>query len=77
MQRIKSILILVILALFCIVFLQNTQSVETRILFMTVAMPRAILLIITLLIGFVLGLIFPFFMKHSKQKKKEPTSPAE
>lgn len=77
MQRMKSILIIVILAFFCIVFLQNTQSVETRILFMSVVMPRAILLIITLLIGFVLGLIFPFFIKRSKQKKKEPASPAE
>jgi hypothetical protein len=40
-----------------IVVLQNTQSVETRILLVTLSMPRAVLLFVTLLLGFVLGLV--------------------
>ena len=40
-----------------IVVAQNTQAVETRVLFVTVTMPRAILLLVTLLVGFVLGLV--------------------
>jgi len=47
----------VVAILVVIIVLQNTQSVETRILFITLSMPRAVLLFVTLLIGFVLGLV--------------------
>lgn len=40
-----------------IVVAQNTQSVETKLLFVRVVMPRAVLLLITVLIGFVLGVL--------------------
>ena len=36
--------------------LQNTESVETRLLFLRVEMPRAVLLFITFLAGAVVGL---------------------
>ena len=46
-------------ALAVVVVLQNTETVETRILFATVAMPRALLLFVTLVagggVGYVLG----------------------
>lgn len=45
----------VLLAL--IVALQNTDSVATKILFMQVEMPRAMLLFVNLGIGFLIGLI--------------------
>ena len=35
--------------------LQNTESVETRLLFATVTMPRALLLVCTFVIGAVIG----------------------
>ncbi len=56
-QRVKLIggAILALLAL--VIILQNTQSVETRILFISVVMPRAALLFVTLVIGFVLGIL--------------------
>jgi uncharacterized integral membrane protein len=38
-----------------IVVLQNTQAVETKILFTSFSMPRAVLLFGTAIIGFVLG----------------------
>ena len=47
MKKVKLIAIVVISILAFIIFLQNTESVETKILFMKVAMPRAILLIST------------------------------
>lgn len=40
-----------------VVIVQNTASVETRILFMSVTMPRALLLAVMLAFGFVLGVL--------------------
>jgi hypothetical protein len=36
---------------------QNTEAVETKILFITITLPRAILLGVTLAVGWVAGLI--------------------
>ena len=57
MKRAKLILITVIAIAAIIVVLQNTEAVETKLLFVTVTMPRALLLIVTLLAGFILGLL--------------------
>ncbi len=40
-----------------IVVLQNTDSVETRVLWITMTMPRVLLLLITLLVGVVIGML--------------------
>ena len=56
MRRIKLGAIVVLAVLVLIVALQNTAAVETRILLATVTMPRALLLLITLTVGFVVGL---------------------
>jgi uncharacterized integral membrane protein len=47
----------IIAVLAIIVAAQNTQAVETRLLFVTVIMPRAVLPFMTLLVGFVLGVL--------------------
>jgi putative membrane protein len=57
MKKVKIILIIIISVLALIVFLQNTETVQTKLLFMSVTMPRALLLILTFLMGFVAGLI--------------------
>lgn len=57
LQRSKVIGLIVLAVLTLIVVLQNTESVETRILFMKLVMPRAALLFGTLVIGFVLGML--------------------
>jgi uncharacterized integral membrane protein len=57
MKKAKIILIAVISLLALIIFLQNTQTVETRILFMKVSMSRALLLILTFLMGFAAGIV--------------------
>lgn len=44
-------------ALVAIVVLQNTTPVETKILWITVEMPRVLLLVTTLLIGVVIGIL--------------------
>jgi uncharacterized integral membrane protein len=40
-----------------ILIMQNTEPVETRLLFVTVTMPRALLLVITTALGFAGGVI--------------------
>ncbi|UCG88456.1 MAG: LapA family protein [Gemmatimonadota bacterium] len=53
--KLGAVALIVIVAI--IVVAQNTQSVETKVLFVTVVMPRAVLLLITLLVGFALGVL--------------------
>ena len=57
MRRAKIIAALTLTVLVIVVVLQNTEPVETRLLFMTVTMPRAALLGLTVLVGFALGLL--------------------
>ncbi|MFC1604608.1 LapA family protein [Planctomycetota bacterium] len=57
MKKAKIIIILIISLLALVVFLQNTETVETRLLFATIAMPRVLLLILTIITGFIVGLI--------------------
>ena len=73
MKKAKLIAIVVISILAFIIFLQNTESVETKILFMKVAMPRAILLISTFLVGFVAGTITTSLLLRKSEKKKTVT----
>lgn len=56
MSRIKTWTLAVFATVTLIVAVQNTEAVDTRLLFTTVTMPRALLLIITLLVGVVIGL---------------------
>lgn len=71
MNKTKLIAAAVIALLGIIVIAQNTDPVETRILFFTVTMPRFILLLITALLGFAVGLLSAFGFKIRKKKKVE------
>ena len=57
MSRIKLISLLVLAVLAILLVLQNTQGVATRLLFVTVTMPLAALLALTLLVGFAAGVL--------------------
>jgi len=57
MKKAKVVAIIIILLLALIVFLQNTQAVETKLLFLTITMPRVLLLMLTFIMGFIGGLI--------------------
>lgn len=59
MKRAKLIGAAIVALLTIIVLVQNTESVSTKLLFVTVTMPRSILLLVTLLGGFILGLLTP------------------
>jgi uncharacterized integral membrane protein len=57
MHRLRVVLIAVVAALTLIVVLQNMETAETDILFFTISMPRAVMLALTALGGFVVGLL--------------------
>ena len=57
MSAVKAIVIVILAILCMIVVLQNTEQVESKLLFTTVTMPRAVLLFGTTLVGFVLGVL--------------------
>lgn len=71
MRRGKMIGILVLALFIGIVVLQNTERVQTHILFFTITMPRAVLLFLTALIGFIIGVLSSLLIS----RKKTDTSP--
>ncbi len=57
MARVRLTAIATVAVLIMIVVFQNMESVKTDILFFSVTMPRAFLLALTALGGFVVGLL--------------------
>ena len=57
MNKLKIVGIAVIVVIVVVVVFQNTQAVETKLLFLTVTMPNAALLFGTLIIGFAIGVL--------------------
>jgi len=55
--KLKLVALLVLAVLAIVMVIQNTQAVATRLLFVTVSMPLAALLVLTLLIGFAGGVL--------------------
>ncbi len=56
-NKLKIVGVAVVVLLVLIVVLQNTQAIETKLLFLTVTMPNAALLFGTLIIGFAIGVL--------------------
>ncbi len=68
-RAIKNFTIALSLLIVLIVVLQNTQSVETRVLFVTFSMPRALLLAITLVVGMIAGLLMGSRFRRRDEEK--------
>lgn len=68
MTKFKLIVLLVLSVLAIVLILQNTQAVETRLLFVTVTMPRAALLGLTLLLGFTCGILVAIAVGKKRDK---------
>ena len=60
--------IIVVSLLVLIIVLQNTRAVETKFLFVTITMPRAFLLFLTFLFGFVVGAVSALGFSHRSKK---------
>jgi len=70
----KIIAVLVFVLLVLIVILQNTEEVETKLFFVTMNMPRALLLFINLLIGYLLGIVTMIVLKRRSSNKAKVSS---
>jgi uncharacterized integral membrane protein len=64
--RVIGVVVLGILAV--ILVFQNRDPVETHLLWATVEMPRAVLLLTTFLLGVIVGLLAAFMWKRQKDK---------
>jgi uncharacterized integral membrane protein len=70
MKNAKIILIALACILMLVIVFQNTAPVETKLLFVTVTMPRAVLLAVLGGMGFVAGLL----TAASMGRKKKPSA---
>jgi len=77
MKKFKIIVILVVVLLALIIILQNSQAVETKILFWTFTLPRAFLLFLTFMFGFIAGLLAVIRFEGKAKKKRELVSEQE
>lgn len=65
----KTISGLILLALFIIISIQNSEIISVHLLFWKVDISKLLLLIITLIAGIIIGMILPgFFNKRKKEQ---------
>ncbi|MEJ2649795.1 MAG: LapA family protein [Sedimentisphaerales bacterium] len=72
MGKARIIIILIVSLLSLIVFVQNRQAVETKLLFATITMPLVLLLILTFIMGSILGLFIAGYMLRKPRKSASP-----
>ena len=53
----KLVALCILALLLVVIVFQNTESVETKVLFVTIIMPRAVLILVTSLLGFAAGVL--------------------
>lgn len=69
-MNLKSVSILGLLAFFVIVSIQNVEVIPVHFLFWKIEISKLLLLIITLVIGILVGMIIPGFFSKSKNEKQ-------
>ena len=63
-MKFKTIIALILIALFLVIVIQNVEVVEIKFLFWTIIMSRIIFIPLIMLIGFILG----FFVAKVRKK---------
>ena len=71
MKKFKLISAGILIVLVLIVVVQNREPVETKLLFMTITMPRAALLALTALLGVLAGGLLSMGMAKRNKKQEE------
>ena len=70
MRKTKIVVILIVSLLSLIVFIQNRQAIDTKLLFVTITMPLALLLILTFIMGSILGLVIASYVLREPRKPR-------
>jgi uncharacterized integral membrane protein len=65
----RSIVILILIGLFILFVIQNTRIVEVQLLFWTVSMSRALMLLATLFIGLIAGWLLGRIKRKTSEQK--------
>ncbi len=65
----KSIVTLILLALFIIVCIQNVEVIPVNFLVWRMEISKLLLIVITLLTGMILGMMIPGLLSPSKKKE--------
>lgn len=68
-QKVKYTVVGMLVLFVVIVTFQNTEQVDTQLLFTTISLPIALLLFTTLAIGFVLGILTTGIVLARRKKK--------
>lgn len=71
MANLKIIVVIVLLGLFTVLVMQNTEVVDVQFFAYTVTMSRIVLLLLTLLLGFVVGFITAKRAGRRQRAKKQ------
>ena len=71
MMRPKFIVVLVLIALFLIILIQNIQVVTLQLFFWKVGMSQIILIPLTMAIGFVVGFVVSKVTGKQRTRKRE------
>ncbi len=71
MNKVKWIFLALLLVFCLVVIFQNIEPTEVRLLTMSFQLPQAALLLITLAVGFVIGLLTPTFRKMASWRSKK------
>ena len=70
MKHPKAIVLLILVILAAVVFYQNRETIDTKILFFTVTMSRAAALSLSFLAGLIVGGTWMGLMRKNKNRKK-------
>jgi putative membrane protein len=71
MKKAKQITALVLAVIIIVVVFQNTEAVQTKVLWATVTMPRALLLFMTLAVGIIIGVLLSLIFAKKWSKNSE------
>ena len=69
-MSVKFVVLLFLVVLFLIFIFQNIETVSVSFLMFEMNMPRALLLIITFMVGLLAGIFIPFEYRRSRSKKE-------
>lgn len=77
MRKAKLIAIILVSILTLIILLQNTALVNARVLFATVEVSLALLMTMTFVLGFIVGILVPtYFLKKTPGREKPGPGPS-
>lgn len=70
-MKAKTIIILILIALFMVILIQNTQVVTVQLFFWKLSMSRIILICVLMFIGFIIGFLVAKVGRKRPKEQKE------